>query len=70
MPNPTDDAIAELTAAVAENASVIDSAIQAFNGLLDRLEGSADDPDQIRAEIAAMRAKTAELGAAVANVPA
>lgn len=63
----------ELTEAVKVNTSLIGSAIQAFNGIADRMEAAhnAKDDAAITALIEEIRASDAALAAAVAaNTPA
>lgn len=58
-------AIEELTAAVTELESVIDSAIALINGIADEIDNCPDD-EALAALTARLRAQAAELAAAVA----
>ena len=63
----------DLTAKVAANSAVVDSAVELLNGLKERLDAAiaSGDPAELEALSASLGADTAELAAAVAaNTPA
>ena len=64
--------LTELAAAVEQNGSVVDSAVALITDIADRLEAAAadDDPAAVQTLSDELRAKSAELAAAVeANTP-
>lgn len=56
----------EITAQVAANGTVIDSAVVLINGIADRIAAAGADPVALAALVADLRAKDAVLSAAVA----
>jgi chromosome segregation ATPase len=62
-------AINELREEVAATRGDVQSAITLINGLADRLEQAADDPQEVRALVAELRAERQALGTAVAENP-
>jgi uncharacterized coiled-coil protein SlyX len=66
----TDQAIAALTTKVAEQGTVIESAVTLITGLAAQLQAAKDDPQQIQAIIDQVEAQRSALAAAVlANTP-
>lgn len=57
--------LTELTAAVAESRTVVDSAIVLINGLADRLEQALTDPEALAALVLELRDQSGDLAAAV-----
>lgn len=55
-----------LQAAVAENTSIDQSAIQLIQGLAEQLEAAAEDPEKIRQLTAEIMAQSAAMSAAIA----
>jgi len=67
----TDEAIALLVAKVAEQGTVIESAVTLLAGLSSQLQAAADDPAQIQEIIDQVAAQSDALsGAVAANTPA
>lgn len=63
--------LAELTAQVAANSTVIDSALVLISGIAARIEAAGTNPVALDALVAELQAKDTELAAAVAaNTPA
>jgi len=66
----TDEAIAALAAKVAEQSTVVESAVTLINGLAAQLTAAADDPAQIMAIVDSLTAQSGALAGAVeANTP-
>lgn len=55
----------DLKAAVAAQTDVVASAVTAFQGLADKIEQSADDPDEVRDLAATVRQNSQALAAAI-----
>lgn len=70
MSKEVQDAIDELKAEVAKNTDATGSIVTVIDTLLARLEAASDDPDEIRAEIATMKAnRDALVAAALKGTP-
>lgn len=64
--DPNQQAIDELKAEIEPLTTVVTSAIALIEGMADRFEQVADDPEQVRAVVASIRSQSDALAAAVA----
>jgi plasmid stabilization system protein ParE len=65
MADKFDEAVTEIETALQENTDATSSVEQLVTELLDKIEAEADNPDQVRALAAKIRANTQVLSAAV-----